>query len=409
MERATAALPGGSTRSFGFWEPYPVVIDRADGSRLVDVDGNSYIDLIYNGLSLIHGHAFPPVRRAIHAAMTRGSAWPGSSVEQIAFAEALRDRIACVDLVRFANTGTEAAMLAMKVARRATGRPLVLKAWAGYHGSYDDLEAGLGGEGELPGRTLLATFGDAASFEAVLAERGHEIAAVVLEPVMFTGIVVPPSPDFLERVQDAAHRAGALFVIDDCLMFRLAHGGSAERFGLDPDLVFLGKFIGGGLPVGAVGGRKDVMQVLDPRWEGHLYHGGSFNGNLLGSVAGLATLEHLTAQAISDMDTRTSALREGLVAAARAVGLPASVAGVGSAFGFYLAPEVPDPIESRPDAVLASRLHVAALNRGVYMGSGGEIALATVVDDETLAEILERLADALADVAANERVVEGVV
>jgi glutamate-1-semialdehyde 2,1-aminomutase len=161
------------------------VIERGEGPYLWDVDGNRYVDLVYNGLSLIHGHAFPPVVDALGAVLARGSAWPGASSEQIEFAEALLKRVKSADLVRFTNTGTEAGMLAVKIARRATGRPLVLKAWAGYHGSYDDLEAGLAGQGPIPGRTALADFGSVQSFERALSSFGSEVAAVVLEPVMY--------------------------------------------------------------------------------------------------------------------------------------------------------------------------------------------------------------------------------
>lgn len=397
--RAREVMPGGSTRTFGYHAPYPLAFEHGEGPYLFDVDGHRYIDLIYNGLSLIHGHAYPPVVKAVRDAMARGSAWPGLSEEQIAFAELLVGRIAAIERVRFANTGTEAAMLAVKIARAVTRRPLVLKAWAGYHGSYDDLEAGLAGQGEIPGRTLLAHFGDIGSFARVLEERGDEVAAVVLESVVFTGVVTPPPPGFLNEVQQLAKRAGALFVLDDCLMLRLAVGGSAERFGLEPDLVVLGKFVGGGMPVGVVGGNEGLMSCLDPTQEGGIYHGGSFNGNLLGSVAGRVAMEDLTADRIAEMDRHLAALAEALPAMAAESGVPLSVASAGSVLGVYLRPDVPPPT-TNVDTPLQRAFHLSCLNNGVYLGPHGECAMATVISSEVVEDLIERFRHAMASVAA---------
>ncbi|HEY2217519.1 MAG TPA: aminotransferase class III-fold pyridoxal phosphate-dependent enzyme, partial [Solirubrobacteraceae bacterium] len=255
MARARRYLVRGLTRGWGYHRPYPIVAKHGEGPYLIDLDDNRYVDLANNGLSLIHGHAFPPVVDALRAAALRGSGWLVPSEEQIDFAQLLCERIEIFERVRFTNSGTESGMLAMKVARAFTGRPAVLKSIDGFHGSFDDLEVGLYDRPEDPGRVYLAPYGDADAFERKLAEHGSEIAAVVLEPLLFSGLVTTAPPGFLRRVQDAAQRAGALFVLDDCLMLRLAYGGSAELYGLRPDLTFLGKFIGGGLPMGVLGGR----------------------------------------------------------------------------------------------------------------------------------------------------------
>lgn len=395
MRGAARSMPNGSTRGFGYHDPYPFVGERGSGPYLYDVDGNRYVDLVYNGLSLIHGHAYPPVTDALRTAAERGSGWLVASREQIEFAEQLCSRIGAFDLVRFTNSGTEAAMLAVKVARAATGRPAVLKAWGGYHGSYDDLEAGLRGHGELPGRVWLAEYGDTAGFEAVLAEHGSQIAAVVLEPFQYTDVVTDANPEFLRRVEQAAKHAGALFVLDDCLMLRLAPGGSAEKFGLRPDITFLGKFIGGGLPMGVVGGRREVMEVFDQHSPKQIYHGGSFNGNLLACAAGIVSLRDLTETAIADMDRRALRLRRFLEAEAAALDIDFVTAGEGSVFGCYLQSESVTPGQARADGMLMSTYHLAALNNGVLMGPMGEVAMATVLDDEALSLAEEGLAQAL--------------
>jgi glutamate-1-semialdehyde 2,1-aminomutase len=400
MERARRYMVRGITRGWGYHRPYPIVGARGEGPYLFDLDGNRYVDLANNGLSLIHGHAFPPVVAAVKAAVERGSGWLVASEEQIDFAQALCERIEVFERVRFTNSGTESGMLAMKVARAFTGRQAVLKAIDGFHGSFDDLEVGLYDRPEIPGRVYLAPFGDAEAFERKLAEHGDEIAAVVLEPLMFSGLVTTAPPGFLQRVQEAARRAGALFVLDDCLMLRLAYGGSAERYSLDPDLTFLGKFIGGGLPMGVLGGRSEIMEVLDPHRPEPLYHGGSFNGNLLSSVAGRVSLEHFTAETITAMDARAGSLRAALVAEADALGLPLSVVGDGSVLGAY----VTDTLERHDGNTFnagepTQLLHLAALTHGVLMGPGGEIALSSVTAGKALDSAHEGLIRALQDVA----------
>lgn len=399
MERARRYMVRGLTRGWGYHRPYPIVGDHGEGPYLIDLDGNRYVDLVNNGLSLIHGHAFPPVVEALARAAQRGSGWLVPSEDQIEFARRLCERIEIFERVRFTNSGTESGMLAVKIARAYTGRPAVLKALDGFHGSFDDLEVGLQDRPEVPGRAYLATFGDAESFEAKLEQHGSEIAAVVLEPMMYSGLVTTAPPGFLARVQEAARRAGALFVLDDCLMLRLAYGGSAERFSLEPDLTFLGKFIGGGMPMGVVGGREQVMEVLDPHREHPLYHGGSFNGNLLSSVTGRVSLEHLSAQTIAQMDQRTAGLADSLRAAAQELGLPLSIAGEGSVMGVYVTDTL-ERLDSNFNAGEPTQLmHLAALTHGVLMGPGGEIALSSVTDGEALELAREGLLAALADVA----------
>jgi len=399
MRKAAAVLPGGNTRTTSFHPPYPVVIDRGDGPWLWDVDARRYVDLFSNGLSLIHGNNHGPTREALQAEMHRGTAWSGTSREQIAYAEMLRARVAAMELVRFTNSGSEAGMLAVKAARHVTGRPYIVKSVGAYHGSYPDLEAGLYGLGDLQGRALVATFNDLPSYERVMALHGKEVAAIVVEPVLVTGRVVPPEPGFLTDLQALAARYGALSILDDCLMLRLAVGGSSEKFGLEPDMVVLGKFLGGGTALGAFGGSRKIMNIFDPTRPGCVFHGGSFNGNLLGCAAGLVTLRELTAERIAAMDAAMLRIRNALLRRAAELRLGVTVSGIGSVAGIAFTAD-PKRHEDDPSALgLAPLFHLACLSEGVLIGPGGVLTVSTAHDPAAVDCAIAGLSSALEQVA----------
>jgi glutamate-1-semialdehyde 2,1-aminomutase len=395
MDRATAVMPGGNTRTTTFNPPYPVMYAAGNGPWLTDVDGHRYADLHYNGLSIIHGHAYKPVVDAIASVLPNGTAWSGASEKQIAFAQHLTTRVPGERYARFTNSGSEAGMLAVQVARRVTGRPLILKFRNAYHGSYPDLEAGLYGLGEKPGRALLANFNDLQSCAEAFQRNRDQIAAVIYEPVMFTGRVSVAAQGFLNELENLARRHGALTILDDCLMLRLAPAGSIEKFGLDPDLIVLGKFIGGGTSLGAVLGRRDIMACLDPRNAGCMFHGGSFNGNVLGCTAGLAALQNLDGAAIAHMDDQCARLRQAMVEAAAPTRIAITVSGAGSVGGIAFDDDQSRHEENPSDVGLAALFHLACLNEGVAMGPGGLFALATTVDETALTHIIKGVGAAL--------------
>jgi glutamate-1-semialdehyde 2,1-aminomutase len=396
-KRAERVMPGGDTRTTSYHRPYCLTISHGEGPFLWDIDGNRYIDLLGNYTSLVHGHAYPPITEAIANAARQGTAWPARSEPQVELAELLCERVRSVERVRFCNSGTEAGMLAVQVARRLTGRKYILMARYGYHGSYDDLELGLvGQDGE---RTLLADFGEVTSFEALLTERGSEIAAVFLEPVLGSAGVVAPPPAFLELVGEAARRAGALFVIDEVITLRLAAGGAQEIFELRPDLTMMGKFIGGGLPVGALGGRAEIMAAFDPRDRGAILHSGTFNGNPATCAAGLASVRELTPERIDKMEQQAKRLAEELKRAATQAELPFSVRQFGSLMNVFFMNEPPPATIAREDMRTMASFHLAALNHGLFIAPRGLIALSTVVTDELLNEVCERAAKAMIDTA----------
>ena len=396
-KRAERVMPGGDTRTTTHYRPYALTIERGEGPFLWDVDGNKYIDLLGNYTSLVHGNAYPPIVEAATKALQDGSSWPARSEAQIELATILCERFESVDRVRFCNSGTEAGMLAAHVARRLTGRKLILMARYGYHGSYDDLEVGLAGQdGE---RTMLADFGEATAFEALLSERGSEVAAVFLEPILGSAGVVEPPAGFLGRVAEATHRAGAMFVIDEVITLRLAEGGGQQIFEVKPDLTMFGKVIGGGFPVGAIGGSEDMMSAFDPRNRGSIFHSGTFNGNPVTCAAGAVSMRELTQARIDKMAKQGERLAAELARAARQVDLPFSVRHYGSLMNVFFLKEPPPATIARDDARAIANFHLAALNKGLFLAPRGMIALSTVITDELLSEICERAAKAMADVA----------
>jgi glutamate-1-semialdehyde 2,1-aminomutase len=396
---ATAArvMPGGDTRAAGHHPPYQLTLVRGEGPWLTDVDGHRYLDLIGNFTSLVHGNAYPPIIAAARRAMEDGTNWPARNVHAVALAEEIVARVPSVEQLRFTNSGSEATMVAVEIARVATGRRLVLMARYGYHGSAPHFEVGTHGH-EGP-ETLVATYGDAAEFTAILAERGEEIAAVILEPVMGSGGLLAASADFLVSVQQAARAAGALLVLDEVITLRLSTGGAQQVLDVRPDLTAMGKIIGGGFPVGAVGGREELLALCDPS-RPRLFHSGTFNGNPVTTAAGLVSLQHLDQEQIDGMGARAAGMEDVLGKAAAEAGLPLSIRRAGSMLQLFFSPAPPAATPLRTDGELITAFHLAALNHGVFLAPRGLLALSTVLDDGHLEDAGARLSAAMADVAA---------
>jgi len=392
--RATKAFPGGNTRQASYWEPYPLFIERAAGTRLWDADGNEIVDLTYNYTAMVHGHAYPPIIEAVDLA--RGSGWAANCPQMVDLAEQIIERVPSIEQLRFTNSGTEAGLLALLIARTVTGRYKVLMARYGYHGSLMEFESGTFGR---PGpATLLADYNDLESFRKVLDEHGHEIAAVFVEPVMGAGGVVQASPEFLHGLRQAAKLVGAVFVLDEVITFRLGTGGVQKDLGLEPDLTMLGKLIGGGFPVGAVGGRRDLLGIFEPA-SMRAFHSGTYNGNPVTMAAGSVSVSELTAERIGELSRLASHLQRGLEEAAHRQGLPLVVQRAGSLLNLYFSKRAPKSGMERDDLPILSRFHLAALNHGLMLAARGMAVTCTVMDESTVGEIVERAALAMADVA----------
>ncbi len=347
MAKAERLFPGGVSspvRAFGAVGGTPRVIERAAGARLWDVDGNELIDYVGSWGPMILGHAHPAVTEAIIAAARRGTSYGAPNPHEVELAELITAAMPHVERLRFVSSGTEAAMSALRLARAATGRERIVKMAGGYHGHADALlvEAGSGATG-MPasagvtagaaGDTLVAPYGDAAAVERLLAE--HRVAAVIVEPVAANMGVVPPPPGYLQRLRSVTHAHGALLIFDEVITgFRIARGGATERYGVVPDLVVLGKIIGGGLPVGAYGGRADLMRLVAP--DGPVYQAGTLSGNPLAMAAGAATVSQLTPRLYAGLEEAAARLAAGLADAARAAPVDTRISRVASLLTVFL-------------------------------------------------------------------------
>jgi glutamate-1-semialdehyde 2,1-aminomutase len=341
MARAERLFPGGVSspvRAFRAVGGTPRVIDRASGSRVWDVDGNELIDYVGSWGPMILGHAHPAVIAAITDAAQRGSSYGAPNPHEIDLAELITDAMPSIERLRFVSSGTEAAMSAIRLSRAATGRDAIIKMAGGYHGHADALlvQPGSGAIG-IPAsagvtagaarNTLVAPYNDLDAIEALMTS--HEVAAVIVEPVAANMGVVPPLPGYLEGLRAATQRHGAVLIFDEVITgFRVARGGAQERYGVTPDLTVLGKIIGGGLPVGAYGGRADLMRHIAP--DGAVYQAGTLSGNPLAMAAGAATMRELTPTTYERLEAVGARLEAGLTDAAAAAGASVQVSRVGS-------------------------------------------------------------------------------
>ena len=385
-ERARAAIPGGvnsPVRAFKGVGGTPIFVDHAQGPYFWSAEGQRYIDYVGSWGPMVLGHAHPEVLKAVHEAVDRGLSYGAPTAIETVMAEKIRELMPAIELVRMVSSGTEATMSAIRLARGFTGRNAIVKFEGCYHGHSDALlvKAGSGaltlGVPSSPGvpaslaqHTLTLPFNDAEAVRKLFADRGAEIACIIVEPVVGNMNCVPPVPGFLETLREVCDAHGTVLIFDEVMTgFRVALGGAQALYGVTPDLTTLGKVIGGGMPVGAFGGRRDIMEQLAPL--GPVYQAGTLSGNPVAMAAGLKTLELISAPGFFEILTeRTRAFVEGMRGVAQAAGLPLTVNAVGGMFGLFFTdrPAVSSFADVMAcDAERFRRFFHAMLEEGVYL------------------------------------------
>lgn len=408
-ERLRRSFPGGDTRTSTFYPPFPLAIVRGEGCRIEDLDGNEYIDLLNNFTALIHGHAFSPVTEALGKQALMGTAFPAPGAQQAELAEAISSRVESVELLRFTNSGSEAVMMALRAARAYTGRDRIIKLHGGYHGSWEQVPMTFGDERSLRGiprssRDLveMVDANDVTSLERAVERSGDALAAIILEPVMGEGVVILED-EFLLAARRMADKTGALLIFDEVITLRLEHGGRQAATPVKPDLTTMGKMIGGGLPVGAFGGRADVIDGFNPSQSGHLEHAGTYNGNAMTMAAGIATLEALDQKELERINTLGSELCSRLDRALTDSPLDGRVLGCGSLLHLHLEPvaqEIRGFSAMNLGSELLRRFHRTGLEEGLFFATRGLMSISTAMDEETLGEIETRFNRVVDRVAA---------
>ncbi|MGG4215144.1 glutamate-1-semialdehyde 2,1-aminomutase [Paenibacillus sp. FSL L8-0638] len=345
FDEAKQYIPGGvnsPVRAFKSVGITPVYIDHGEGSRVYDIDGQSYLDYVCSWGPLIMGHAHPEVVKALQAAVVKGTSFGAPTLAETEMAKLVCERVPSMDIVRMVNSGTEATMSAIRLARGFTSRSKILKFEGSYHGHADSLliKAGSGvatlGLPDSPGvpevvatHTITVPYNDLASVKLAFEKFGEEIAAIIVEPVAGNMGVVPPQPGFLEGLREVTQQYGSLLIFDEVMTgFRVGLHSAQGRFGVTPDLTCLGKVIGGGLPVGAYGGRRDILEQIAP--SGPIYQAGTLSGNPLAMAAGYSTLKLLTPEVYDRLEERAARLQAGFERNANELGIPVTINRVGS-------------------------------------------------------------------------------
>ncbi len=416
-------IPGGTSKANLYMRPHPLYVRGGTGCWATDLEGVERLDCVNNFTALIHGHAFPPVVQAVTAQLARGTNFAFSTPEELLLAKLLVERIPGLDLVRFGNSGTEAVMMAIKAARAFTGRDRIAKFEGAYHGYYDDVQvsfhstppgwgpddapASLASSGGIPKHrvqeTLVLPWNDADSTERLLVRYKNEIAAVIVDPLANRMGFIPPAPGFLAHLREVTRAHGILVIFDEVISLRVGYSGAQCRYGGDPDLTAMGKIIGGGFPVGATGGKAEVMAVFDPGTKGpRILSGGTFSANPVTMTAGLAAMQAMDRATFARLEDMGARLRLRLNEVFRKSGQPGQATGDGSLFRLMT---IGRPLRNYRDSVepgadaRSSRLFMALLDAGIMVNDNGLGCLSTPMGEAELDRIEAALERALATLA----------
>ena len=426
-QRASQVLAGGSTRLTTFFPPYPIYAESGSGSRVTDADGVERVDCLNNYMTLIHGHAHPDVVEAITEQVRRGSCFAMPTEREVELAEIITGRVESVETMRFCNSGSEAVLIAIKAARAHTGRPMIAKCEGAYHGCYDPVEVSLSsspqtwGAGDEPAKVpytaglpervmedvVVLPYNDVDASRRLIERTADRLAAIVVDPVPTRVGCIPMLREYAEMVREVATLHGIVLVFDEVASFRVRYRGAQSMVGVTADLTTFGKIIGGGLPVGAIGGSPEVMAVFDAaNGSPRAPHGGTFNANPATMAGGAAAMRLLTEDALEALNGRGDRARERIAAAFDAAGVSGQTTGAGSLVMIHFnRRNLVGYRDAFPDANAARRmgvLHKALLNRGFIVGSGGLLAISTANTDQEIDDLADAIEDSLREMRLND-------
>ena len=387
LDKARKHMPGGDTRTSIWFEPYPFWVDKGEGCRFIDVDGNEYIDFHNCYTTMILGHANPKVVAAVREQVGRGTAF-GTLIPTVArWAELVCNMVDSVDKVRFCNSGTEAVMVAIRLARGLTRKDLLLKIDGGYHGSYDPVVLPSDATGISKGNqaeSIVIPYNDKEAAQKAIIENKDRLAAVIVEGAMGRGMIRPRN-GYLEFLRKVTEENNVLFILDEVMSLRLAWGGVQSIYGVKPDLTTMAKIIGGGYPVGALGGREDLMQMFSP--EVHkVYHAGTLNANPITATAGVATLEQLNAELIDYINKLGESFADGVRAVFKRLNIKGQVTGIGSLqnISFSDKPIINGKAVREANKDLLHLFHLAMLERGFFSAARGLYVMSTPMTEREI-------------------------
>ena len=410
-------LPGGDTRNSVFYRPYPAFMERGEGCRLYDIDGNVYIDFLNNYTSLIHGHAHPKIVEAVIDQVKQGAVYAAPIEGQVKLAQIICDRLPSAQKVRFCNSGTEATMFAVRLARAYMKKYKIAKMEGGFHGSHDLAEVSIkpslekAGSIEKPNSVpenisippgvvndcIIIPFNEGEIAERIITENKEELAAVIMEPILHASGMIAPEPDFLRIVRDATSKLRIPLIFDEVVSFRLANGGCQEIYDVVPDITALGKIIGGGYPVGAIAGREEMMDLFSPLNATFLSHSGTFNGNPVTMVAGLTALNLLTINEIDRINELGRKLRRDLENVLEEVGIIGQITGMGSLAQIHFTEQKVKGWRGAASGRVDIRtiLHLLLMEREIFSAPRGAFNISTPMGDKEIMEVIAALRDSL--------------
>ncbi|MEE4361162.1 MAG: aspartate aminotransferase family protein [Pseudomonadales bacterium] len=422
IEDARAFMPGGDTRASAHYMPYPLFVDRAAGCRLYTPDGHELVDFMNNFTSLLHGHAFPPVVAAVTEQVARGTAFAAPTTSQVDLARLLCERVPSLELVRFCASGSEATLMTLRCARAATGRQKIMKMEGGYHGSYELAEVSLRPSADARGPleapasvpvdasipdsalddAVICPFNQPELARALIRRHAEELAAIIVEPALGSMGMIPASRAFLAVLREEATRAGIVLIFDEVITLRLAPGGAQALYGITPDLTAMGKIIGGGLPIGAFGGRADLMALFDPGRAAPVLHASTFSGNPLSMAAGLAAMVPADAATFERLDRLGERFREGVDRVFGQRGIKGCASGVGSLSQIHFTESAVEDARQSYDGMVAAGpvprwLHLGMLRRGVSSASRLMYCISSPMREAEVDFALDALNDTLGE------------